>query len=59
MKVTSTKLGYDPHNVMAIRIPMKKDTDKNQQRRANYIEQLRERVASACRACYRLLSLRT
>jgi predicted permease len=46
MKVTSTKLGYDPYNVMAIRIPMKKDTDRNQQRRANYIDQLRERVAS-------------
>ncbi|HTU49082.1 MAG TPA: ABC transporter permease [Acidobacteriaceae bacterium] len=46
LKVISTRLGYDPHNVMAIRVPLKRDTDKNQQQRANYINQLRERVAS-------------
>jgi predicted permease len=44
LKITSTRLGYDPHNLMAIRVPLKRDTDKNQQRRANYIDQLSERV---------------
>jgi predicted permease len=46
VKVTSTRLGYEPHNVIAIRIPLKRETGKNQQRRANYIDQLRERVSS-------------
>ncbi len=46
MKITSMRLGYDPHNVMAIRVPLKRDTDKNQQRRATYIDQLRERVST-------------
>ena len=45
MKTTSIRLGYDPHDLVAIRIPLKRDTDKNQQRRATYIDQLRERVS--------------
>jgi hypothetical protein len=46
LKVTTMKLGYDPHHVMSLGVPLKRDTDKNQPRRANYVEQLRERVAS-------------
>ncbi len=46
MKITSMRLGYDPHDVMAIRIPLKRDIEKNQQRRAIFIDQLRERVST-------------
>jgi predicted permease len=46
MRLTSTKLGYDPHNVIAVGIPLKRDTRKNQAERATYIDQLRERVAA-------------
>jgi predicted permease len=42
MKITSTQLGYDPHNVMVIGVPLKRDTKKNQVERAAYIDQLRE-----------------
>lgn len=45
MKITSTQLGYDPHNVMVIGVPLKRDTKKNQMARAAYIDQLRERAA--------------
>ncbi len=46
MKITSTRLGYDPHNVIAVGIPLKRDTRKNQVERATYVDQLRERVAA-------------
>jgi len=46
LKVTTMKLGYDPHHAMGFGVPLKRDTDKNQPKRANYVEQLRERVAS-------------
>ncbi len=46
MKITSTQLGYDPHNVMSVDIPLKPDTRKNQLERAAYVDQLRERVAA-------------
>jgi predicted permease len=46
MKITSTRLGYDPHNVIAVGIPLKRDTRKNQPERATYIDQLRQRVAA-------------
>jgi predicted permease len=46
MKITSTQLGYDPHNVVAVDIPLKQDTKKNQMERAAYIDQLRDRVAT-------------
>jgi predicted permease len=46
LKITSTQLGYDPHNVMAVDIPLKPDTTKNQAERAAYIDQLRERAAA-------------
>ena len=46
MKITSTRLGYDPHNVIAVGIPLKRDTRKNQVERATYVGQLRDRVAA-------------
>jgi predicted permease len=46
LKVTSTQLGYDPHNVMVVGIPLKRDTKKNQVERAAYIDQLYESVAA-------------
>ncbi|MHB1938305.1 MAG: ADOP family duplicated permease [Acidobacteriaceae bacterium] len=46
MKVTSIHPGYDPHNVMVVGIPLKRDTRKDQVERAAYIDQLRERVSS-------------
>ena len=45
-EITSTRLGYDPHNVIAVGIPLKRDTRKNQVERATYVDQLRERVAA-------------
>lgn len=47
LKITSTQLGYDPHNVMVVGIPLKRDTTKNQVARAAYIDQVRESAASA------------
>jgi predicted permease len=44
--ITSMKLGYDPHNVGFVSVPLKQDPKKNQQEYANYIDQLREVVAS-------------
>jgi predicted permease len=46
LKVTSTQLGYDPHHVMVVGIPLKRDTKKKQAERAAYIDQLRESVAA-------------
>ncbi len=45
LKITSTQLGYDPHNVMVVGIPLKRDTTKNQVARAAYIDQVRESAA--------------
>ncbi len=46
LRITSTKLGYDPHHVGFIGIPLNLETGKNQPLRAAYIEHLRERVAT-------------
>jgi predicted permease len=46
IKITRLQLGYDPHNVMAVGIPLKRDTKKNHPERAAYINQLRESVAA-------------
>ena len=46
LKITTLHLGYDPHNVMAVGIPLKHDTKKNQPERAAYVNQLRDRVAT-------------
>jgi predicted permease len=39
-------LGYDPHNVMSVGIPVHDNTYTNWQARATYFEQLRNKVAS-------------
>jgi predicted permease len=39
-------LGYDPHNVMSVGIPVHDNTYTNWQARATYFEQLRSKVAS-------------
>jgi hypothetical protein len=46
LRITSTKLGYDPRDVGFIGVPLKLDTGRNQPARAAYIEHLRERVAT-------------
>ena len=38
-------LGYDPHNVLAIGIPLREDSYRTWSARAAYFEQLREKVA--------------
>jgi predicted permease len=38
-------LGYDPHNVMAVGIPLRQNSYRTWQARAAYFEQLREKVA--------------
>jgi len=38
-------LGYDPHNVMAVEIPLREDSYRTWSARAAYFEQLREKVA--------------
>jgi hypothetical protein len=40
LKIRSTQLGYDMHNLMVVHIPLKRDTKKNQAARATYIDQL-------------------
>ena len=39
-------LGYDPHNVMAIEIPLRQNSYRTWAARAAYFEQLREKVAA-------------
>jgi predicted permease len=46
LRITSTQLGYDPHNVMVVGIPLKRDTSKNREARAAYIDQIRASAAS-------------
>ena len=46
MRVTSMKLGYDPHNVGFIGIPLKRDPEKNHQTYASYISRVRDAVAA-------------
>jgi predicted permease len=46
MHITSMKLGYDPHNVGFIGIPLKRDPNKNHQAYANYISRVRDTVAA-------------
>ncbi|HEY8997752.1 MAG TPA: FtsX-like permease family protein, partial [Edaphobacter sp.] len=44
--ITSMNLGYDPHNVGFIGLPLKRDPTKNQQAYASYIAQLRDTIAA-------------
>jgi predicted permease len=46
MRITSMKLGYDPHNVGFVGLPLKRDPNKNQQAYASYVERLCDTVAS-------------
>jgi predicted permease len=46
MHITSIKLGYDPHNVGFVGIPLKRDPDKNRQTYVNYISRVRDTVAA-------------
>jgi predicted permease len=39
-------LGYDPHNVMAVGIPLRENSYRTWQARAAYFEQLRQKVAA-------------
>ncbi len=45
VKMTSVHLGYDPHNIMSVPIPVHENTYKTWAERANYFEQLRTKVA--------------
>ena len=42
LRVAHTNLGYDPHNVMSVIIPVHQGTYKTWPERAAYFEQLRE-----------------
>ena len=44
--ITSMDLGYDPHHVGFIGLPLKRDPTKNQQAYARYIAQLRDAIAA-------------
>jgi predicted permease len=46
MRISSMKLGYDPHNVGFFSVPLKRDPNKNQQAYASYVERLRNTVAA-------------
>jgi predicted permease len=46
LRLIHTRLGYDPHNVMSVGIPVHDGTYKTWAERAAYFEQLRNRVAT-------------
>jgi predicted permease len=45
LKITSTQLGYDPHNVLIVGLPLKREINPNRAARAAYINQIRDRAA--------------
>ena len=45
LRVANTNLGYDPHNIMSVGIPIHDGTYKSWPERAAYFEQLHDRVA--------------
>ena len=45
LRVAHTNLGYDPHNVMSVIIPVHQGTYKTWPERATYFQQLRAKVA--------------
>jgi len=45
LKITSTHLGYDPHNVLIVGLPLKREMNPNWGARAAYIDQMRENIA--------------
>ena len=46
LKLLNTNLGYDPHFAMSVPIPVHENTHMSWQDRAEYFEQLRERLAA-------------
>jgi len=46
MHLANTRLGYDPHNIMSVFIPVHENTYKTWAERSNYFEQLRAKVAA-------------
>ena len=46
VRLAGTNLGYDPHNIMSVFIPVHENTFKTWAERSNYFEQLRARVAT-------------
>ena len=46
LKMMNTKLGYDPHNIMSVGIPVHENTFKTWAERSAYFEQLRVKVAA-------------
>ncbi len=45
IRILRVPLGYDPHNVVAVGIPLRDNTYTNWQARVNYFEQLRASIA--------------
>jgi putative ABC transport system permease protein len=46
MRILSAHLGYDPHNVMSVPIPVHENTYKDWQARSQYFENIRSRIAA-------------
>jgi predicted permease len=46
LRLANVPLGYDPHNIMSVSIPVHENTYNTRLERANYFEQLRARVAN-------------
>ena len=46
LRVMHVELGYDPHNVMSVGIPVHDNTYTNWQARATYFDQLRRKIAA-------------
>jgi putative ABC transport system permease protein len=44
VRLSTVRLGYDPHNIMSLPIPLHENSYKDWQERANYFEQLRSAV---------------
>jgi predicted permease len=45
LKITSTHLGYDPHNVLVVGLPLKREMNPNWGARAAYIARMREAIS--------------
>jgi predicted permease len=46
LRLINARLGYDPHNVMSVGIPLHEGTFKTWEERANYFETLRAKMAA-------------
>jgi putative ABC transport system permease protein len=46
LRILSAHLGYDPHNVMSVPIPIHENTYKDWQARSQYFETIRSRIAA-------------